>query len=191
MSNEDGSTDKKSFWHTIPGFITAAAGIITALTGLFVALNSSKTSSATNGPNTEQVAHNPQQPQITLAVAEKLTTDFINAVKTKNVDEIMSLVSVPFFNDHNIETDLIEIRQKFQSNLQEKGNQSLPEIKSIKVKTVKEWKNEGRLDNHDRILNSLNIGDDDFYAAVEFPHDVLAVAFRKVDNKLKIAGIWD
>jgi len=197
MSDDQETTTKKSFWHTLPGIITGAAGIITAVTGLFLAINNSKSSSA--NPETEPihvlatdqklVTSEPPHTEITIAMAEKLTNDFLNAFKNRNVDDLMSLISVPFFNDHNLETDLGELRSKFEANWQEKPNVSLI-IKSIKVKTVKEWKDQGRL-NHDRFLPSLNIGDDDYYAVVEFDHDGLAVVFRKVDNKLKIAGIWD
>lgn len=199
MSDDQETTTKKGFWQTVPGIITGIAGIITAATGLFLAINNSKSSSEKPDNQTahvtstdpKPVTSEPKQPVITLADAEKLTNDFLTAFKNRNIDDLMSLLSVPFFNDHNIQTDLGEIRAKFQANWQEQGNNTFPEIKSIKVKTVKEWKDQGLLNNQDRNLHALNISDDDYYGGVEFEHDGLAIAFRKVDGKLKIAGIWD
>ena len=200
MSDEQETTTKKGFWQTLPGIITGIAGILTAATGLFLAINNFKSASAKPEDSTGQVksidkvpetSQPPHQEIITVGMAEKLTTDFLTAFKNKDIDGLMVLLSVPFFNDHNIQTDLGDIRAKFQANWQEKGNNPFPEIRSIKVKTVKEWKDQGVLDSRDRNLHALNISDDDYYAGVEFDHDGLAIAFRKVDGKLKIAGIWD
>lgn len=192
MGNEEGSTNKKSFWHTLPGIVSATAAIITALTGLFVAIhNNSKTSSAKNDLPKQEIVQKQESPKITLAMAEQMANQFINACKKRSADEIVSLISVPFYFDYNIETDMDEIHSKFQKDFQEHPNQPFPEIKSIKVKTVKEWKIEGKLNNGDRILENLNINDDDFYSVIESPPYTFSLGFRIVGNKLKIAGMWD
>jgi hypothetical protein len=196
MSTDIETNEKKGFWKTLPGIATAIGGILTAATGLIVAVNSLKSSSPKQ--ETEQTTSTKakteivnQQFEISVAIAEKMTNDFINAFKSQNIDAIMSLVSIPFFNDHNIKTSMSEVRIAFQTTMQEKAGGSFPEVNSIKVRTVKEWKDAGILNENDRILKSLNISDDDYYSSVELGKDALAIAFRIVDHKLKIAGIWD
>src|SRR6187455_1387383 len=139
MSDEQETTTKKGFWQTLPGIITGIAGILTAATGLFLAINNFKSAAAKPDGSTGQVkstdkvpetSQPPHQEIITVGMAEKLTTDFLTAFKNRDIDGLMILLSVPFFNDHNIQTDLGDIRAKFQANWQEKGNNPFPEIRS-------------------------------------------------------------
>jgi uncharacterized protein YidB (DUF937 family) len=45
---DEGERSKGSWWHTVPGVLTATAGIITAVTGLIVALHQAGLFSATD-----------------------------------------------------------------------------------------------------------------------------------------------
>lgn len=51
---ETNNTDPKSFWHTLPGIITASAGAITAITGLVIALSNLGISPKGNGNSDDE-----------------------------------------------------------------------------------------------------------------------------------------
>lgn len=123
--------------------------------------------------------------------AEKLANDFMNAIKTKNAEAIVAISSTPFYSDNKILTSSEEIRNSFQAMMDARGaGEAFPAITSIKVKKVAQWKKEGLITS-DRILDNMHITDDDYYAAVFFGQEAVAVAFRFVNKQLKVAGFWD
>jgi hypothetical protein len=99
--------------------------------------------------------------------------------------------STPFYNDHDILISLTDVRDRFEKNFAAKNSNEFPLIKSIKVKTVAEWKNEGLIKENDRIMSNLNIPDGSYLGVAAFEHDALVIVFRKQGNDLKVAGIWD
>jgi hypothetical protein len=79
---DEGERSKGSWWHTIPGVLTATAGIITAVTGLIVALHQAGLFSATDNqtsdpkvePRSESTISVPTLPQGALQKKEEETT---------------------------------------------------------------------------------------------------------------------
>ena len=125
------------------------------------------------------------------SLAETIISNYLAAFKSRDVNSLVAMSSTPFYNDHEILISLSDVRDRFEKNFAEKNSNEFPVIKSIKVKTVAEWKNEGLIKGNDRILSNLNIPDDSYFGVAEFEKDALVIVFRKVGNNLKVAGIWD
>ena len=149
-----------------------------------------KNLSGTNKPESSS-----SQPSITSSdfklLAESIVSNYLAAFKSKDVNSLVAMSSTPFYNDHDILISLSDVRDRFEKNFAEKKSNEFPLIKSIKVKTVAEGKNEGLIKGNDRILSNLNIPDDSYFGVAEFEHDALVIVFRKIGNDLKVAGIWD
>jgi predicted AAA+ superfamily ATPase len=124
-------------------------------------------------------------------IAESMVSDFLAALKSRDVNALVAMSSTPFYNDHDILISLTDVRDRFEKNFAAKNSNEFPLIKSIKVKTVAEWKNEGLIKENDRIMSNLNIPDGSYLGVAAFEHDALVIVFRKQGNDLKVAGIWD
>lgn len=182
------------------GFKTAVIVAIIGLVGTVVTVvvnNWSKLSNNTtvnkpNTPSTTDTVIIPPKPTTDFqSMAEAKTNDFLTAFKTRDVGSLVNMASVPFYNDHDILTSLADVRARFEQNFAEKSTAEFPLIKSIKIKTIADWKKEGLAPERDRVLSSLTIPDDSYLGIVEFEHDGFEIIFRKVDNDLRVAGIWD
>lgn len=124
-------------------------------------------------------------------LAESMVSNFLAAFKSRDVDSLVAMSSTPFYNDHDILISLSDVRDRFERNFAGRNSNEFPLIKSIKVKTVAEWKSEGLIQGNDRILGNLNIPDDSYFGVAEFENNSLVIVFRKIGNDLKVAGIWD
>lgn len=213
MGEESGS---KSWWTTIPGIMTAVAGVISAVALLIGSLNqagffktretpkapSPESSLKTEQSNNKNSAQPERRQETELSdveqrkTAEALAVSYVNSLIKYEIENLTSQASFPFFSDNEIMLSKEDLRKYYSEKLGEASKRGQPndgriEITRIKARTIGEWKTEGYDVSKDRLLRSIQLDDGDFMIGIEYPHNGFAVYTRKVGGVLKIAGWWN
>lgn len=195
------NSKSKSWWTTLPGIITAIAALITATGGLIVILNSTGclkhepvNPNNINEPVISTKNLNPSKSIIINydSLATAMSAQWYENTKSNNIDGLVTLVSVPFYADNQILTSLSEVREFYNKILREKGEGStMPALTELKIYKASELRNKGFDITKDRFFQSMQFEPDPYIALLGFSGEYVEVIFRKVDQSLKIAGIWD
>jgi hypothetical protein len=197
--------EPKSWWHTMPGILTAISGLIAAVTSLIVVLHQtgiidgnkkqnshlvSTTSNGDIGPINENAPITPSLPAQDYKRVEKLSRLWAEAVAQRNVEKLVEISSPPFLFFETILANTDQIRRRYQQ-LMPDNVKGFCKIKD--VQRLSEWMDrlpqpEGRKKVHDMQLKG-----DDLVALVcvlEDCEDDVLLFFRKQGSELKMAGIW-
>lgn len=132
--------------------------------------------------------------------AEKLGSDWFAAFLRHDVAALVQMSDLPFYIDNQIHVTQEDIRKRYeQMTDMEKSREGRPklQLQRIQVQTIAEMKSQGYETARDRLLNSLNLNDDDFaillFVKAEGRDNVEGIGLytRKRGNELKLAGWWD
>jgi hypothetical protein len=179
-------SENRNWWSTVPGTITAIATFISAVGGLIVILN-------TNGClKSEENIQVPVKTEPVVnydSIATALATQWVEDIKTKNLDELVANSSVPYYADNSILTSLSELRAIFDTLTS--SDKSFPALTDLRVYKASELKAKGIDFSHDKFFIHLNLDTDPYVALLGFKGEYVELVFRKTGRTLKIAGFWD
>jgi len=135
----------------------------------------------------------PQGP--TVADAERLTGNYIAALKKGDADSVVGMISIPFCEDKQRYESKDDIRTSVTriSDSKDRTFENMPAIDSLKGQTIEDFKKsaEGRYGEiPDSVLSCLSLKDRDFVVVVVVRHETGLFFLRHDGSSLSMAGIW-
>lgn len=130
------------------------------------------------------------------AGAQNLGAKWFAAMKGNDVTSLIEMADFPFFFDQEILAGPDDMRRHLQK-LSSRPRSSTEELqlKSIKAKTIAEWKREGFDANRDRLLKSITYNDNDYLVILTIGQigreEGVVLYMRGVGSEIKLAGWWD
>jgi hypothetical protein len=179
-------SENRNWWSTVPGTITAFATLITAVGGLIVILN---TNGCLKSEKNEQVPIKTETVINYDSIATALATQWVEDMKTRNLDELVTNSSVPYYADHSILTSLAKVRDYFDTITS--GGSPLRDLTSLKVYKASVLQAKGFDTSSDKIFKNLNLEADPYVAVLGFSGEYTELVFRRTGKTLKIAGFWN
>ena len=129
--------------------------------------------------------------------AEKLATDWFAALLRGDVNALVQMSDLPFFFDQEIFVTQEDLRTRYQEIVGKQGGRSPLRLQSIRVQTIAEMKKAGYDTRRDRLLDSLNLDEDDFAIVLMVKSEQgpseegIGLYTRKRGKEIKLAGWWD
>ena len=63
-------------------------------------------------------------------------------------------------------------------------------IEKVEARTIREWKTQGFDPSKDRLLGSIDLGDDEYRILITVPSNGVVIYTRRTPQGLTIAGFW-
>jgi len=142
------------------------------------------------------IALKPPPPQgPTVADAERLTENYIAALKKGDADSVVGMISVPFCEDKQRYDSKDDIRTSVTriSDSKDRTSEKMPAIESTKGQTIEDFKKSAESlygEIPDSVLSCLSLKDRDFVVAVVVRHETGLFFIRHDGSSLSMAGIW-